>query len=138
MDTRETGVEAYHRIERDISREEQAAPAPSLGHEMAKLDRFIADIENLMSQLSQERIAADVETSSNDRFSQKYFNPRYDRKNPPKKLNMIHGDYTDIMPIMCANDGQTRLFFFCIFITFYDFRYPPALLFVFLIVTIRA
>lgn len=84
MDSRETGVEAYHRIERDISREEQAAPAPSLGHEMAKLDRFIADIENLMSQLSQERIAAEVETSSNDRFSQKYFNPRYGRKKPKR------------------------------------------------------
>lgn len=76
MDSRETGTEAYQKTERDISREEQAAPAPSLGHEMAKLDRFIADIESLMSQLSQERIA-DVELTSNDRFSQKYFNPRF-------------------------------------------------------------
>lgn len=76
MDSRETGIEAYQKVERDIAREEQAAPAPSLGHEMAKLDRFIADIENLMSQLNQERIA-DVELTSNDRFSQKYFNSRY-------------------------------------------------------------
>lgn len=76
MDSKETGIEAYQKVERDITREEQAAPAPSLGHEMAKLDRFIADIENLMSQLSQERIA-DIELTSNDRFSQKYFNPRY-------------------------------------------------------------
>lgn len=77
MSSRETGIEAYQKIEREIAREEQAAPAPSLGHEMAKLDRFIADIENLMSQLSQERIA-DIEVTSNDRFSQKYFNPRYE------------------------------------------------------------
>jgi len=76
MSSIETNIEAYQKIERDIAREEQAAPAPSLGHEMAKLDRFIADIENLMSQLSQERLT-DVELSSNDRFSQKYFNPRY-------------------------------------------------------------
>lgn len=76
MGSKETGIEAYQKVERDISREEQAAPAPSLGHEMAKLDRFIADIENLTSQLSQERMA-DVELSSNDQFSQKYFNPRY-------------------------------------------------------------
>ncbi|XP_060861605.1 uncharacterized protein LOC132938657 isoform X3 [Metopolophium dirhodum] len=75
MGSRETGIEAYQKVERDISREEQAAPAPSLGHEMAKLDRFITDIENLMSQLSQERIA-DVELTSNDRFSQRYFNSR--------------------------------------------------------------
>lgn len=76
MSSSKTNIEAYQKIERDIAREEQAAPAPSLGHEMAKLDRFIADIENLMSQLSQERMA-DVELSANDRFSQKYFNPRY-------------------------------------------------------------
>lgn len=76
MDSRETSIEAYQKVERDIIREEQAAPAPSLGHEMAKLDRFIADIENLMNQLSQERIA-DVELTSNDQFSKKYFNPRY-------------------------------------------------------------
>ncbi|XP_026804462.1 uncharacterized protein LOC113548023 isoform X1 [Rhopalosiphum maidis] len=75
MGSRETGIEAYQKVERDIAREEQAAPAPSLGHEMAKLDRFIADIENLMSQLSQERIA-DVEITSNDRFSQRYLNSR--------------------------------------------------------------
>ncbi|VVC35709.1 Hypothetical protein CINCED_3A008059 [Cinara cedri] len=75
MGSRETGIEAYKKVEREIIREEKAAPAPSLGHEMAKLDRFIADIENLMSQLSQERIA-DVELTSNDRFSQKYFNPK--------------------------------------------------------------
>lgn len=79
MGSRETGIEAYQKVERDIAREEQAAPAPSLGHEMAKLDRFITDIENLMSQLSQERIA-DVELTSNDRFSQRYFNSRYDDK----------------------------------------------------------
>lgn len=115
MDSRETGVEAYHRTERDISREEQAAPAPSLGHEMAKLDRFIADIENLMSQLSQERIAADVETSSNDRFSQKYFNPRYGRKKP-KKHQMTHDDYGGY-----ARE-QTE-FFFRVFITFYSFSF---------------
>ncbi|XP_027843802.1 uncharacterized protein LOC114124675 isoform X1 [Aphis gossypii] len=75
MGSRETGIEAYQKVERDIAREEQAAPAPSLGHEMAKLDRFIADIENLMSQLSQERIA-DIEITSNDRFSQRYLNSR--------------------------------------------------------------
>jgi len=76
MNSTKTNIDAYQKIESDIAREEQAAPAPSLGHEMAKLDRFIADIENLMSQLSQERMA-DVEITSNDRFSQKYFNPRY-------------------------------------------------------------
>lgn len=76
MGSRKTGIEEYQKVEREIIREEKAAPAPSLGHEMAKLDRFIADIENLMSQLNQERIA-DVELTSNDRFSQKYFNPRY-------------------------------------------------------------
>jgi hypothetical protein len=76
MGSREASIEAYQKVERDIIREEQAAPAPSLGHEMAKLDRFIADMENLMNQLSQERIA-DVELTSNDQFSKKYFNPRY-------------------------------------------------------------
>jgi len=76
MSSIEINIEAYQKIEHDIAREEQAAPAPSLGHEMAKLDRFIADIENLTSQLSQERLT-DVELTSNDRFSQKYFNPRY-------------------------------------------------------------
>jgi len=76
MGSGETGVEAYLKVEREIDREEQAAPAPSLGHEMAKLDRFISDAENLTSQLSQERIA-DVDLTSNDRFSQKYFNSRY-------------------------------------------------------------
>ncbi|XP_025408419.1 uncharacterized protein LOC112682130 isoform X2 [Sipha flava] len=75
MGSREASIEAYQKVERDIIREEQAAPAPSLGHEMAKLDRFIADMENLMNQLSQERIA-DVELTSNDQFSKKYFNPR--------------------------------------------------------------
>ncbi|XP_015378216.1 PREDICTED: uncharacterized protein LOC107172440, partial [Diuraphis noxia] len=75
MGSRESEIEAYQKIERDIAREEQAAPAPSLGHEMAKLDRFITDIENLMSQLSQERIT-DIELTSNDRFSQRYFNSR--------------------------------------------------------------
>ncbi|XP_050540435.1 uncharacterized protein LOC126905081 isoform X2 [Daktulosphaira vitifoliae] len=75
MSLKESSVETYKKLERDIIREEQAAPAPSLGHEMAKLDRFVADIENLMGQLSQERIA-DIEVISSDRFSQKYFNPR--------------------------------------------------------------
>lgn len=75
MGSKENSIEAYQKIDREIIREEKAAPAPSLGHEMAKFDRLIADIENLMSQLSQERIAY-VELTSNDRFSQKYFNPK--------------------------------------------------------------
>lgn len=88
MDSKETGIEAYQKVERDITREEQAAPAPSLGHEMAKLDRFIADIENIMSQLSQERIT-DIELTSNDQFSQKYFNPRYLFYNMQNEIKFI-------------------------------------------------
>lgn len=75
MSSKENTVETYQKLERDIILEEQTAPAPSLGHEMAKLDRFVADIESLMGQLSQERVA-DIEVISSDRFSQKYFNPR--------------------------------------------------------------
>ncbi|XP_050419773.1 uncharacterized protein LOC126832828 isoform X2 [Adelges cooleyi] len=75
MGGKESNIEMYQKLERDISREEQTAPAPALGHEMAKLDRFVSDIENLMGQLSQER-SADVEVISSDRFSQKNFNPK--------------------------------------------------------------
>lgn len=93
MGSKETIIEAYRKIEREIIREEKAAPAPSLGHEMAKFDRFIVDIENLMSQLSQERIA-DIELTSSDQFFQKYFNPRCVivtiKNNPYLLITYIH------------------------------------------------
>lgn len=48
-------MEAYLKLEREIWREEQQAPAPALTHAISKLERITSDLDTLTTEITQNQ-----------------------------------------------------------------------------------